>query len=231
VLDRLEGRSGGTWELAKVNTEKLQDVARAYNIRSIPDIKLFHRGNVIAEFSGAAPEYVIVQWLKEHLPGAHADQIEKARSLAAGSRDAEASGILEEILKQEPGNPEARTLLARILLFKDPVRALSLVAGIEEPKHAEAVGTVTSLGRLLTFTSEAGDSPPTPTSIEYMRGIGHVKRKEFEQALEVFIGIIRTDRYFDDDGSRKACIAIFKYLGEDHAVTVQYRRDFSSALY
>jgi putative thioredoxin len=49
--------------------------------------------------------------------------------------------------------------------------------------------------------------------------------------LEQFIEVIREDRYYDDDGSRKACIAIFKYLGEERDTTIKYRRAFGNALY
>jgi putative thioredoxin len=54
---------------------------------------------------------------------------------------------------------------------------------------------------------------------------------DYVPALQGFIRVIRNDRYYDDDGARKACIAIFKLLGEDHETTKEYRREFSRALY
>ena len=54
---------------------------------------------------------------------------------------------------------------------------------------------------------------------------------DFALALSRFIEAIRTDRFYDNDGPRKACIAIFKLLGDDHEITRKHRRDFSSALY
>ena len=65
----------------------------------------------------------------------------------------------------------------------------------------------------------------------YINGIGLLRRQEFEAALVAFIDVIRNDRYYDDDGSRKACIAIFKYVGEEHPLTTRFRREFSSSLY
>ena len=61
--------------------------------------------------------------------------------------------------------------------------------------------------------------------------INILKNKNFDSALENFINVIRLNRQFDDDGARKACIAIFKYLGEEHEITQRHRRDFGSALY
>jgi Thioredoxin domain-containing protein len=58
-----------------------------------------------------------------------------------------------------------------------------------------------------------------------------LQRGDYAQALEHLIEVIRTDRYYFDDAARKTCIAIFKFLGEEHPITLRYRRDFSSALY
>jgi putative thioredoxin len=65
----------------------------------------------------------------------------------------------------------------------------------------------------------------------YLAAAQSLFERDFGSALERFIQLIRQDRYFDDDGSRKACIAIFRLLGDEHVLTQQYRREFSSALY
>ncbi|NTW46814.1 MAG: tetratricopeptide repeat protein, partial [Chlorobaculum sp.] len=44
-----------------------------------------------------------------------------------------------------------------------------------------------------------------------------------------FIAVLRDNRYYDDDGSRKACIAIFRLLGEEHEITLKHRRAFDRA--
>ena len=65
----------------------------------------------------------------------------------------------------------------------------------------------------------------------YVAAIDKVRSNNLEAALGGFIGVIRKKRAYDDDGSRKACIAIFKLLGEDHQVTRSYRPALSAALY
>ena len=54
---------------------------------------------------------------------------------------------------------------------------------------------------------------------------------DFEQALQNFIVVIRKNRSYQEDGARKACIAIFSFLGNDHELTRKYRSEMSSALY
>ena len=53
TLEKLAGEQSDRWELVKVNTEEDQELAHKYNIRSIPNVKLFHKGEEVAEFVGA----------------------------------------------------------------------------------------------------------------------------------------------------------------------------------
>ncbi len=54
---------------------------------------------------------------------------------------------------------------------------------------------------------------------------------DFEAALGSFLEVIRKNRYYDDDGARKACIAIFQLVGEDQRLTRTYRPILSTALH
>jgi len=58
-----------------------------------------------------------------------------------------------------------------------------------------------------------------------------IPNPDYEQALSNFIDVVRRKRNYHDDGARKACIAIFNFLGQTHELTRKYRREFSSALY
>ena len=55
--------------------------------------------------------------------------------------------------------------------------------------------------------------------------------QDLETAIENFIEVVRTNRDYDDDGARKACIALFTLLGEKHSLTQEHRRTFDMALY
>ncbi|MEK6572361.1 MAG: thioredoxin [Bacteroidota bacterium] len=231
VLEQLAGRSIGEWVLAKVNTEEHPDVAATYGIRSIPNVKLFYGGKVVAEFVGALPENLVLQWLKKNLPSRNQSKVEEARVLIAEGRIAEAQPLLETILSEEPDNQQAKVLLARTYLFANPARAEQLAEEVDDPQHLELSEAVKTLARLITLESDPEQLPDSPTKQQYLGGIADLKSQQFEDALEKFIAVIRSNRYYDDDGSRKACIAIFKFLGEEHTVTQKYRREFSSALY
>jgi putative thioredoxin len=231
VLEKLARQSIGEWALAKVDTEELASVAAQYQIRSIPNVKLFHKGKVVGEFVGALPERQVAQWLKKNLPSRNQSKLDEATSFIVAGKSDEAQALLEAVLEEEPSNQQAKMLLSRTYLFENPARAEQLAEQVDDPQYSELSDAMKTLARLMTVRGDDGQLADSPAKEDYLAAIADLRSQSFDAALDKFIGVIRTDRYYDDDGSRKACIAIFKFLGEEHPTTQKYRREFSSALY
>ena len=66
VIEEL-AQNGPSWVLRKVNTDEHPDLMQKYQIRGIPAVKMFHRGEVVAEFTGALPKHQIEKWLDQNL--------------------------------------------------------------------------------------------------------------------------------------------------------------------
>lgn len=232
ILDNLAQNAGGRWILAKVDTDKHQDIAAKYGIRSIPSVKLFVDGSVAGEFSGALPEAAVQQWLGRSLPDPRKKEIETADLLLKAGKTAEGQNVLENVLQHDPSNHHARVLLAGSYLEGAPDRAQELVKGIEEDSRhfqmADAIRTFAGLTRKLEHPERL---PDEPVKAVYREALHALAKGDYEAALQRFIEVIRQDRYYDDDGARRACIAIFKVLGEESEITRSFRRTFSSALY
>ena len=67
VLEKVADEYDGKFVLAKALTDNNQDMAAKYGVMSIPAVKLFKDGEVVAEFSGAQPEAAIRQFLDSKL--------------------------------------------------------------------------------------------------------------------------------------------------------------------
>jgi len=65
VLEKLAAKYTGSWRLVKINTGEFPELAERYQVRGIPDVKLFVAGEAVDGFSGALSEYQIEQWLKK----------------------------------------------------------------------------------------------------------------------------------------------------------------------
>jgi len=231
VLERLAAQADGTWALAKVDTEKHSEIAMQYRIQSIPHVKLFVDGAVINEFTGALPEHQLKRWLESALPGKHRKQIGDASDLLARGESDAARMLLDQVLAAEPGNIDALALLARIIVFTDPAGALARIQNIDEPRLSDSIEAVKTIARLLLVANREAELPEGDVRPLYHSAIQRLSSGDFDGAVSLFIDVIRRNRSYDEDGSRKACIAIFRLLGDDHPVTQQRRREFTSALY
>ena len=231
VLERLAAHNNGEWSLIKINSDEHPELSAKYGIRSIPAVKLFHKGEVVNEFVGALPEPVIKEWLKKNIPSKFQDMLAHAETLLSSGNENEARRILNDVLIQEPENSTAKIHLARICLFEDNKKALQLISDIKETsENAELINSLRTITKIINENN--GKVLQESASKElYMGAVRFLKEKKFDQSLQKFIEIIRTDRYYGDDIARKACVAIFKYLGEENEITLTYRRDFGRALY
>ena len=121
VLEKLAEKHDGKWELVKINTEEHADIAKKYRIQSIPCVKLFVDGEVLDEFTGALPEYLLEEWLKKKIPSPYEKDVAAASGFMLQGESSKARTLLEGVVHREPGNLKALSLLARLELFVDPL--------------------------------------------------------------------------------------------------------------
>lgn len=230
VLEKLEKEANGKLKLVKVNTDEEPELSQHFQIRSIPAVKLFLQGQVAGEFIGALPEVEVRKWLEKYLPSESKSQLEMAKALLQSGNLVKARKILESAVKQEPANAEARILLAVLLLPDEIDKAADLVNGVAEENplanKAQAIRTLHRLAHL----KEAANEPKEEWKL-YQQGIAAFKKGKYAEALETWIELVGRNRQLDDDGARKACVALFNLLGSEHELTQKYHRRFTSSLY
>ena len=227
VLEQLAD-AAEDWTLVKVNTDEHSTAARQYGVRGIPAVKLFVDGTVEAEFTGAKPKHFIETWLDEHLPSESTSRLKKAgEALDAGDLQT-AEDLLWPVLEEDPDHDEAQVLMGRALVFRDPKRAQILAdeASVADPSLLQMKEGVQVLARLSTLADDPSDLPDAEGRDAYVQAIKALSEEQLSDAV-----VVRTNRDYDDDGARKACVALFTLLGRDHPVTQQYRRRFDMALY
>jgi putative thioredoxin len=229
ILEKLEAESDGRWVLVKVNTDEQTGLAEAYQISSIPNVKLFRHGAVVDQFLGYKSEAEVCHWIERHLPSASTQRLEKAAELIDNGDVAGARKLLEEALAEEPSRAAAKLLFAELLLGDDPARAIKLTHEIppdaEEAPHAEA------LGCLAAAAQRSVDSvPDDPLRPKLLEGLDALRSRDWETALASFTEVVESRRDFAEALAAETGKAIFRYLGIRHPVAEKYHRRFSSAV-
>lgn len=225
VLEKVSERFANQMEFGKVNIQAFPDIAQAHGVSNVPVVKLFVFGEVLDEFAGARPEYLMDQWIRQALPGRFRQELERSKALMqAADTTPEAQKLLMEVLSKDPDNREARVLMAQSFLYVDPLQAQRFAGGItQDSEFFEQAFAIRILARLLTLPPSPPTGAVSPAAAAYEAGIKALKARDTEAALEKFLEVVSLDRTHDADGGRKACIAIFKVLGERNPVTVKGR--------
>ena len=232
-LERLAEGAAGRWTLVKLNTEEYPDLANAYGVRSIPNVKLFVDGEVVDEFVGAIPDSEILRWIARHLPSPHAAVLDRARRFLLDGDCVGARAVLEPLLREDPDEAAARVLLAEALLFLEPASVDSILRqGDEDGEHADKVDGLRTLARLLAAeTPDGAAAGGGPAAAALARGVAALRRREVAESIESFVEAIRIDRRGAGEPAAEACRALFRVLGLRHPVSEKFHRAFTSALY
>jgi putative thioredoxin len=228
TLEALAEEQKDRWALVKINTEEQQQLAAEYGIRSIPNVKLFSQGKVVAEFAGALPKAQVERWLDEHLPNPSAQALGSILKDEGPWPDSRLVQPLQAFSLQNPDNKEARLALAKHSLLEDADAALQLVNDIVEGDEwfdqAEDLRAIASLMAFEKSNGAAAGKHLADARSALLNG-------QQELAIEKIIDAVMADKNYHGDLPRKAAIALFHLWGPQHELTRSYRRMFDMALY
>jgi putative thioredoxin len=242
ILAKLADEYQGRFRMVKIDTDREQDLARQYGIRSLPTVKVFKDGVVVDEFMGAQPESTLRALLEQYVSRESDDARIRAMELRDQGQQAQAKTLLEEAHVADPGNHRVIPDLANVLIELGELEraraALDLLPDAVK-FDAEARAAIVRL----EFAEVAAASPPAdelrrvienePLDCEsrYQLSALLIGQGEYDTALEQLLEILRTDRSFRDDAARKGLLSVFELLGSDHPLVGRYRARMSSLLY
>jgi putative thioredoxin len=236
LLERLAEEAKGAFVLAKVDVDRAPAIASAFGIRSIPAVKAFREGTVVAELTGAQPESVVRELLARAMP-TEADRL--VREAAALAPDA-AEPRLRAALAREPRHARALVALARLLGDRGDVgEALALLERVVGDERVEREAERLAAA-LRTRGDGGGDeaalrarlaAEPGDVAARIALGRGLAARERWEDALAELLAAVDRDPRFDDGAARKAMLDVFAVLGHDHPLTERFRGELAKALY
>jgi putative thioredoxin len=241
VLERLAQEFQGKFILAKVDVDSNPNVARQYRVQGIPAVKAFINGQLFNEFTGALPEPQVRKFLDGLLPSEADLLARQGYEWELSDQPAMAEEHYKAALAKEADHYPAKVSLGRVLLTQGKIdeglaMLESIPEGIQERKIAEALIASAQFQRHATGQNEADlrakiEADPKDIASRYALASLLAAEGRYSEALEAFLEVVRRNRQYEDDGARKAMLALFTILGEDDPLTRQFRQQLANALF
>ncbi len=250
VIEKIVREKNGNVILAKMNIDESPEVAQQLKIQSIPAVMAFNEGQPVDGFIGVQPEKNITEFINKISSLKNSSAIEE--NIIAGKKyindgDIEtASLVFSEILKIEPENISAKSMLARCLLRNNQIdEAENIINNL--PTSAESNQDFISVRSEVEIFKNAKNNPISNEQEDELRGdidknpnnqqlkLDLAKlllaKGENENAINELLKIIEFDPKWNDGEARKQLIEIFNILGNENILVTEGRKKLSTMLF
>ena len=242
ILEKLAADYNGAFLLAKVDVDKEQQLATAFEIRSIPTVMLVKDGQLVDGFPGALPEAQLREFLTHHgiEPGAVVDEPAPAETDTMPLDPHAEVMRLRKAVEAEPTQDSLKLDLALALLANGNAHEAEPLLDALPANLATDDRAIKARARL-GFVTLLQDAPPSqvleaaiaadPDDLRarHLLGVQHIVSGDAEAGLEQFLEMLRRDRNFDGGLPKRALLDAFRIIEDDDLIG-RYRRRMSSLL-
>lgn len=208
VLEKVAGEFAGRVRLVKINSDENQDLAAAFNIRSIPNVIAFKDGRPAAQFMGALPEGQVRAFFQKLLPSSSEEALARAEAHFAARRYEEAERELEQV-KYDP-DWEAR---------------------VEALRQGIAYARASREGPGIAELEKRVSANPDDHESRLALAAAHASQRRYREAMDQLLEVVRRAKDWRDGEARKQLVAIFNLASDQPDVVSEYRRKLAAALY
>ena len=231
VLEKVETAYEGRFKLVKIDSDKEQQLAQAFGIKSIPTCVLLMNGQPVDGFMGALPEGQVKQFLDKHLPPEGALQAqaiaeEAQQHLQAGDEQS-ARAALEQALATDPGNDDARFDLIKLVIGHGELAEASALLATTltrfpvplrfeaQAQWIQALEFVTTDPRgdweLAQFDERIAQNK-RDFDTRFAKSRLLIAAGQWELAMDELLEIIMRDKTWDNEAPRKTYIALLELM-------------------
>jgi len=240
ILDKLTQEFAGKFFLAKVDTDKHQDLAAAFGVQSIPLVVVVKDGQIADGFQGVKSEAEIREWLQKQMPSPTEQLIFAAMALEATSAS-EAEAKYREALVLEPTHEGAKIALTRVLCLREKfAEASQIIEDLEKRGYLEPeVQALKAKIELHAAAEESGSveearkavaANPKDYSAKVLLAESLASVGKSAEALDLCLEVIEDGAGPVREKSKDAMILILSTI-TDTEFTTGYRRKLATVWY
>ncbi|MDX2100272.1 MAG: tetratricopeptide repeat protein [Leptolyngbyaceae cyanobacterium bins.59] len=220
--------------LAKVDIDQNPELAQAFKVEGVPDVRVVMQRQVYDGFVGVLPEPDLRNLLSTRFQlHSRLDTALMTAAEAAINQDWQTARTqFDALLSQYPDDRRVWLEAAQFAIQVHELdRAEALLSGIQD--HEKQYGTTAKALRSLIQMQRDLDEIVAETELDemFLEATRLTLQGQSETALEKFLEILSRDRKYRNDGARKAMLTIFDLLGDDDPLTRTYRKRLMQALY
>ncbi len=232
ILERLAAEAGGSFRLAKVDVDSNPNLALQYSVKSLPNVKAFRDGQMVAEFVGARPESQVREFIRALAPSETDLVLEKARGLLTLSQFSQAEQSFRQFLAKSPNHPGASLGLVRSVMLQGHLpEAVKLLRDFPPSKEYNQAEQLNLLAKVQERASNAPGFSDDPLEAAYLNALRLIAKRNYEAAMDGILDVLKQDKSYHKDEARKVMLGLFELLGEENPLTRQYRSELAMVLF
>ncbi len=217
--------------LAAVDIDRNPELANRFGVEGVPDVRIVTKGDMIPGFVGVLSEAQLRDLMTRlNLKSDLDERLKEIEQTIALKNNQQAKQLFDQLFQKYPNHPHVAIAAAKFLIGLNRMEEAKKILATIPPDNKEDSPPARALESLIelqqTLDTQAGELEQS-----FAKGINFALAGEYKQALPILLSIIERNRTFRNDGARKAMLALFNLLGNDHPLTKEYRAQLMLVLW
>jgi putative thioredoxin len=236
ILDKVVHHYKGRFLLVNIDVDQEFIVTKEYGIASVPTLKLFRHGQVVATLHGFQSEKDLSEILEQYVVRDSDLALAKALQHYSQGHQAEAYEMMTDAIVADPLNPRLPLAMCKLLKHEKRYReALDLIDA--SPDWVRNNKEVAQFYAILGFYADEhrettkdidaliahGETFPQDMDAKRQIATYYVIHEKYEQALQELVKIMDWDLNYNNKYAQKAMLKVFAILGTEHELVSKYR--------
>jgi len=222
----------GAFRLARINCDEQTKLAEKLKVTSLPHLKAFVDGRVVAEYTGGLSESSLRLFLDRILPHTGSLLLQKGKSLLLQGDYKGAEIALGQYVIESHGEPNGLLAYTRALLFLGQVEdALAILQSFPPSPEYQTAQRLRILADVLVKQASQEIPQDDPLAPAYARAMSLAKDGDVQMALDGLLFVLRKDRDYHQGQAKEFYLGLLEVLSDDHPETRDYRSDLNTVLF